>query len=308
MGNSFNKADSTVATPGLMTVSATPEGLEGQEHVNPSDIQHRSNVSRFLQDANNSGSRGVEITPEGGVRRIPAGNIEPGQVAQSGFKGDILSTLTSKTGRPLNDLTQATPDSRVRIAGVECTVETAIQMGVLTRDAQGNLRDATTEHAALLKDPAADFAHDRQELAEIQAEDLRPHDFTAGSTNGTQQALEVMQENLGRDHSDSIVIRALASTVRNDSELSMQAVSELATGMGIEAEDAVGVIETIGTTYLQGAARYIESAYEGVDGMEVIEWLGEALAPEGAGRFVTSLVAGSTVLVDQAVEAFIRRR
>lgn len=69
------------------------------------------------------------------------------------------------------------------------------------------------------------------------------------------------------------------------------------------------MVERLGVTYLEGAAKYIESNYEGIDdGMEVIEWLGQALAPEGAGRLVTSLVAGSTVLVDQAVQAFIHRR
>lgn len=308
MGNSFNKADSTVATPGLMTVSATPEGLEGQEHVNPSDIQHRSNVSRFLQDANNSGSRGVEVTPEGGVKRMTATNIEPGMVAQSGFKGDVLSTLTTKTGRPLNDLTQATPDSLVRIAGVQCTVETALQMGVLTRDAQGNLRDANTAHAELLKDPAADFAYDRQELAEIQAENLRPHDFASECTNGSNKALETMEARLGKDHADSITIRALSSAVRNDSDISLQAVSELATGLGIEPEKAVDALERIGTTYLTNAAQYMEKAHGVEDGMEVLEWLGEALAPEGASRFISSLIAGSTALVDEAVKAYTRRR
>lgn len=180
-------------------------------------------------------------------------------------------------------------------------------MGVLTKDAQGNLRDANTNQAQLLQDPAADYANDQQELAEMQSESLGQQDFTAGSTNGTTQAIALMEENLGKDHSDSIIIRALTSAVQDGGRVSDQAISELATGMGIEAEDALGVIENISTAYFQGAARYIDSAYEGVDGMEVIEWLGESPAPEGASRFVTSLVAGSTALVDQAVQAFLRR-
>lgn len=115
-----------------------------------------------------------------------------------------------------------------------------------------------------------------------------------------------MQATLGKDHADSILIRTMTSAAAGD--LSKQAIADLATGMRVEPEDAGQVVEDFAKAYFGGAANYIERAYGIEDGMDVINWLEEALAPEGAQRFVTSLVAGSTVLVDEAVEAYIQRR
>lgn len=79
--------------------------------------------------------------------------------------------------------------------------------------------------------------------------------------------------------------------------------------MEIEQADALQVIESMGTAYLKNAARYIEANHEGIeDGMEVIEWLGEALDERGAARLMTSLVSGSAALLNHAVDVYLKRR
>lgn len=66
MSNSFVKQGAVVATPSLMTITAVPAEAETPaEQANPNGGE----LSRYIQDASANGG-GVEITPEGGVKRL----------------------------------------------------------------------------------------------------------------------------------------------------------------------------------------------------------------------------------------------
>ena len=122
-----------------------------------------------------------------------------------GALAGTLSTLKTPDGRPINDMTQVKPTSLIEIGGTQVEVRTAVGLGYMIRDGQGNYRMVGEDH---LKPGSAQEA--RKSQAEAQKANQEVVNF---KTENDNQVMDLLRERAGSRATDSLIVECLSAAV-----------------------------------------------------------------------------------------------
>jgi hypothetical protein len=282
----FMEVNAAEVHPDFMEVQA--RGIEAEKAVND------KTTSKFLQEKKGT----VEISAYEGMKYHGVKTTTAKEAFHGGLPGTVMSTVTSKTGMPISDQTQLTPDSLVTIGGMQCSLETAVRMGLVVRQADGTYADSRNPASVRqVQNPkeAADY-----DKAAQQWDTITPvADFmdVAGWA-----AVNTARATIGRDEADTVILRAITSHLGGGNP--EPAVKEFASAMQIEPEQAVNMLEGIAYGSLDRAAQYISGRHNGVDGQEVLEWAGKNLRSATKASIMAAIYNGAVSELDKLVQKY----
>jgi len=287
----------------LTEVSAEEVRPEFQEVGNRLDREDKAanakTTSRFLNDSNGP----VELNAgERGVKKLGTKTYHAHEAVRGGLPGDIMQTATTKSGMPINDQSQLTNDSMVTIQGAQCTLETALRMGLVVRNADGSYSDSAHNSVSAAPQSQGDkskVGNDRQARQE-DAAGKAAADFLSPAT---RTFVDAVRQQLGHDAADTVITRAMAGNMGGGNPQS--AINELASALGVEPDMATNFLRQLGTAATDGAVEYIEQRYPDVNGEEVFNWAAERMRPSSKASIMTAILHGATSEIDRMVEKFL---
>jgi hypothetical protein len=176
-------------------------------------------------------------------------SIQTAELRQEG-RG-LLATAHSSFGAT----TRLAPDTLVTYKGQELTLETAEQLGLVTRKADGTYEEVSSQPAAISRDNT-DQKDGPQMLDEkVEAE------------------LEGFYEKMGEREIDKTV----NSVITDSSEIDYEALADMT---GLSAEDAQEKVAGIYQAFEDQAVSWIEKEWSNVDGQEVLDYARENASPD----------------------------
>jgi hypothetical protein len=255
-------------------------------------IQHEGNTQQ--DQPNTSGAKVFEgaegvmtVNADGSVSVDKGSTHTPTQDNRSAHSG-ILSTLKTASGTPQNDLSRVTDKSIVTVDGIEMSVKGAIAMGLLNRDAQGNLKET----------PASVL----QKGQDKQSEPLKQSPVADLRSEGLRQVSTLMTQALGsKDAADNLMLRIISNgaVAKNGDAL----VTEMASALGIEPERALKRCNGILDTVQQSLSQTITRAY-GMDGDSIVDWLTGTADKKVAADVLQRAYLGDRSVIDNLIRKY----
>lgn len=230
------------------------------------NIMDRSSKGHFSATAINddgSGAKDINLGPDGeqslreaGSFRYSNGEVTVGRdnivvnaPTQGGLPG-TMATVRTKTGTPISDMSQVTEDSLVDMMGTTMNIKTALRIGAIVKDGNGNYYNP--QEGAPGSKQAEQFNAD-QKAAEVNNETI---EVNLKGENCSKQLTGLKQRASGVDSHVSRIFSAVVEGKDATSE-----VDGLARAASATPESVTGVMNELLGNMMEGIAQYAEARH-----------------------------------------------
>ncbi|BBO80226.1 hypothetical protein DSCO28_07920 [Desulfosarcina ovata subsp. sediminis] len=153
-----------------------------------------------------------------------------GSGLKSAFGGDILSTARSAGGVPISDMSKVTDDTIVECKGATLQVKTAIRMGLLAKDAHGNIIDPSANGSIVKTTENTPQQPQRQQVKVDLGQNSREN-------------INAIYRQMGPQLADSTVASLIGAAFRGDTNREEVIYEDTANMMGVSRQNAKAVIK-----------------------------------------------------------------
>lgn len=204
-----------------------------------------------------------------------------------------ISTIRTAAGAPTGgDMTKVTDQSSITIGGNEMTIANGIHLGVLQRDAQGNISLS----------PEGEKYHQKHTQANTEATDKARQEAEANRPVNQQSAETMTRLALrGGQAVQGCVAEAVQAMVSQDAEAYNRAISEIETAAGAE-----GVSEFVAEYTNQAASSLTTklSTYMGSDSDTIYDFAMSEIPARQLSQMITSYAAGDLSVIEHIKDAY----
>jgi hypothetical protein len=228
----------------------------------------------------------ITVTSSGGFHQEEPTTVNVGE-GEADFNGDpVLSTLKTKTGRPLNDMTKL-DGATVTVGGVEMSIQAAINVGLLSKGADGTI--SGTGKSKGINDGK------KQQQQQAQHSNSRAVD-----TRPISNELNEMRAKLGDWGVDQQVSQAISQVVLGkDAGATMEALSR---ATGKSATEVHRVVDNAIRGTQARAIAHLDRA--GYDGSAMMKYLHSQVRPDARASILNRLYLGDASALNDIVQKY----